>query len=408
VANCPLLTLLFGLESKVDKALEEKLTNGGRVPLPVGMNLNKLVKADEIVGGIRKGDPMAVAEFKKHLGVRFGETLTTGDDFIFAFAQLTALQVDTQFAEADRTWSQAIDVETVSSFEAPKVYSIDYDSVTGFARPETEPGKPSNVAPIVPEGSPYPGFNFGFQEAASGAIHKSGGRFNLSFEKIVADPGVIVPQLPGLITEFLLDREEYDAWSGLLTFIDNAANHLAAATNLDGTTVPVDSPLNRASLAAALSQARLAEINGRKARVASYNVIVPLGQREVAEFYINNYQVTGAVDGSLTVQFPGYNPLSGIAGVVESEYFTGTQWALIPAKGAVRGNKKFYGLGRLLGHEGPEVRIQDVTGNYAGGGSVSPFEGSFETDSASMRGRIISGGLGWNPEYAIISDGDGV
>lgn len=391
----------------MDKALEEKLTNGGRVPLPVGVNVEKMVAADRIVEGIRKGDAQAVGEFKSHLGARFSETLTTGDDFIFAFAQLTALQVDTEFQEAERTWSEAIGVDTVSSFDAPKVYSIDYDSVSGFARPQTEDGKPSHVAPIVPEGSPYPSFNFGFEEAQSGSIHKAGGRFNLTFEKIVADAGTIVPQLPGLITEFLLDREEYDAWSGLLTFIDQPANHLQAATNLDGSTVVADAPLNRASLAAALSQARNVAINGRKVRVSSYNVVVPVGQREVAEFYINNYRVTGAQDGSYSVEFPGYNPLSGIGKVVESEYFTGTQWALIPAVGAVRGNKKFYSLGRLVGHEGPEVRVQNVTGNYLGGGAVSPFEGSFDTDSAAMRGRIICGGLGYNSEYAVISDGDG-
>lgn len=389
----------------MDKALQEKLTNEGRVPLPVNMNLDKLVAADKIVEGIRKGDANAVAAFKSHLGARFSETLTTGDDFIFAFAHLTALAVDTQFAEADRTWDQAIDVETVSSFDAPKVFSIDYDSISGFARPETEAGKPSNVPPIIPEGSPYPSFNLGFEEAASGSIHKAGGRFNLTFEKIVADPGILVPQLPGLITEFLLDREEYDAWTGLLTFIDQPANHLDAATNLDGTTVAADAPISRAALAAALTQAKNREINGRKVRVSSYNVVVPVGQREVAEFYLNNFQVNGATDGSLQVSFPGYNPLSGISGVVESEYFTGTQWALIPAKGAVRGSKRFYSLGRLLGHEGPEIRLQNVTGNYAGGGTVSPFEGSFDTDSAAIRGRIICGGLGWNSGYAVISDG---
>lgn len=391
----------------MDKALEEKLTNGGRVPLPVGVNVEKLVAADRIIEGIRKGDSQAVGEFKSHLGARFSETLTTGDDFIFAFTQLTALEVDTQFAEAERTWTQAIGTETVSSFDAPRVFSIDYDSVSGFARPQTEEGKPSNVAPIVPEGSPYPEFNFGFEEAAAGGIHKAGGRFNLTFEKIVSDAGTIVPQLPGLITEFLLDREEYDAWSGLLSFIDTPANHLQASTNLDGTEVVADAPINRASLSAAIRQARSAEVGGRKVRVNSYNVIVPVGQREVAEFYINNYAVTGAQDGSQTIEYPGYNPLSGIAGVVESEYFTGTQWALIPTVGAVRGSKRFYSLGRLVGHEGAEIRVQNVTGNYLGGGSVGPFEGSFDTDSAALRGRIICGGLGWNSEYAVISDGDG-
>lgn len=391
----------------MDKKLEEKLTNGGRVPLPVGVNVQKLVAADRIIEGIRKGDPMAVAEFKRHLGVRFGETLTTGDDFIFAFAQLTALAVDTEFESADRTWDQAIETQTVNSFEGAKIFSIDYTQVEGFARPQTEADKPAWVPPIVAEGNPYPIFNLGSEEAQSGGIHKAGGRFNLTFEKIVSDAGVIVPQLPRIITEFLLDREEYDAWHGLLEFIDVPANHLQAATNLDGTEVPADAPISYAALAAALRQARLAEIGNRKVSVSGYNVVVPTGEADVARFYLNNWGINGATDGSYDVTFPGYNPLQGIRGVVESDYFTGTQWALIPAKGAIRGNKPFYALGRLLGHEGPEVRVQNVTGNYSAGGAVSPFEGSFDTDSAAFRGRIISGPLGWNSEYAVISDGDG-
>src|SRR5690606_28248295 len=144
-----------------------------------------------------------------------------------------------------------------------------------------------------------------------------------------------------------------------------------AATTLDGVSVPADAPLSRAALAAALTQARNAEINGRKVRAGSYRLIVPTGSREVAEFYLNNVAVTGAQDGSLTLSFPGYNPLGGISGVTESDYFTGTQWALIPAPGSIRGNKQFYNLGRLRGHEGPEVRVQNLTGNYAGGGAVA-------------------------------------
>lgn len=391
----------------MDKKLEEQLTNGGRVPLPVGANLRKLAEADRIIGGVRAGDPHAIADFKSHLGVRYGETLTTGDDFIFSFAHLTSLAVDTEWEENERNWDDAIETQTVGTFDGAKIYSIDYTNVEGFSRPQTEPDKPDWVPPIVPEGSPYPMFKLGAEQAQAGGIHKAGGIFGISFERIVADAGEIVPQLPRIINEFLRDREDYDAWSGLITFIDNPTNHLQAATTLDGQTVAADAPIGWASIAAALSQARNAEINGRKVRVSSYNILVPVGQKEVAEFYLNNFRLDGAQDGLRSISFPGYNPLSGVRGVVETEYLTGTQWALIPAKGSIRGNKPFYALGRLRGHESPDIRIENVAGNYAGGGAVSPFEGSFETDQARMRGRVISGPLGWNPEYAVISDGDG-
>lgn len=388
--------------------LLETVTKGGKLPVyNPQLNDAKLIAADRILEGVRNNDNSAITAFKSHLGCRFGEAIhTTGDDFIFAFAQLSAFQVQNEWEAAERTWSQAIETETVTSFETPKSYSIN-PVVEGFERPVTEPGKPGHIVPIVPEGSVYPHFLFSGELAESNRLAKAGGRYDLTFEQIVADAAGIVPMIPRLITESLLEREEYDAWAGLIEFIDVPANHLAAATNLDGSQVPADAPISYAALAAALTQARNREIDGRKVNVSSYNVIVPLGQADVARFYLNNFAVDGATDGSYNVTFPGFNPLAGIVGVVETEYLTGTQWALIPAKGAIRGNKKFYRLGQLAGNIGPELRLQNVTGQYLGGGAVPPFAGSFETDSAAFRGRIIDGGLGWHNEYAVISDGDG-
>lgn len=393
----------------MDKKLEEKLTNNGRVPLPVGVNKAKLIAADQIIEGIRKGDALAVGAFKSHLGARFGEALTTGDDFIYAFNHLTAVQVDNEWQAADRTWAEAVEVQTVGSFDAPKVYSIDAE-VTGFSRPATEPGKPAWVAPIVPEGSPYPEFKFSGQLASGGSIHKSGGAFGLSFERIVSDPGEIVPVLPKLITEFLLEREEWDVWNGLKSFI--ASRHLTGGTTLDGTVVPADAPLSRGALDMAIQQLDLMKIGEHPIQVSAYTLVVPVGSARVANYYLNVLQLNGenvtATGTERVYTFANYNPLSKINKVIESKYFSGTQWSLIPSKGAIQGSKRFFNLGRLRGHEGPEIRVENVAGNYLAGGAVAPFEGSFSTDSARLRGRIISGGLGWNSEYGLTSDGDGV
>lgn len=392
--------------------LVEHITKGGVLPLYNSrLNDAKLIAADKVVEGIRMNDNAAVTAFKSHLGARFGEAIhTTGDDFIFAFAQLSAFSVQNEWEAAERTWDQAIATETVSSFADPKTYTI--NPVTeGFARPATEPNKPGHIVPRVPEGSPFPHFVFGGEAAVANGLGKSGGRYDLTFEQIVSDVAGIVPLIPRLITESLLEREEYDAWQGLVSFIDQPDNHLKADTTLDGEAVVADAPLSRAAIAAALKQARQRTIDGRKVSVSSYNLIVPTGERETAEWYLNTLGLSGleTVTGNTTrvYNLNGYNPLSGVSAVIETDYLSGTQWALIPAKGAIRGNKKFYSLGQLAGHIGPELRLQNVTGQYLGGGAVPPFEGSFETDSAAFRGRIISGGLGWNSEFAVISDGDG-
>jgi len=393
--------------------LLETITKGGKLPsFNPSLNDAKVMEADKILAGIAENDNLAVYEFKKHLGARYGEAIhTTGDDFIFAFAQLQSYSVDNEWEAAERTWDQAIATEQVSSFDAPTTYSIK-PVVDGFARPATEPGKPGNVAPLVPEGSPYPHFIFSGERSAAGSIRKRGGRYDLTFEQIIKDVVGIVPQIPKLINETLLESEEFDAWYGLIQFIDVPANHLQAGSTLLNESVPADAPLSRAALALALEQAANREINGVKVKVSGYNLIVPTGKKLSAQFVINTLQPSAitTTDGLVaqTVNLNGYNPLSDIVGVIETDYLTGSQWALIPAKGAIRGRDKFYALGQLIGHVGPELRLENVTGQYLGGGTPAPFEGSFTTDSAAFRGRIIQGGLGWNNQYAVISDGDGV
>lgn len=393
------------------KTLLETLTREGQLPtFGHALNDKKLMEADRVLAGVAAGDNSAVTAFKSHLGCRFGEAIhTTGDDFIFAFAQLKAFEIQNEWEAAERTWSDAIETETFSTFDAPVSYSIN-PQTDGFKRPN-EPKKPGHIVPKVAEGAPYPHFTFSGEQAKSGSIGKAGGRYDLTFEQIIRDTVGIVPLIPRLINESLLEREEYDAWQGLVSFIDVSANHLVAGTSMIGEQVVADAPLSRAALAVALRQAQNRKVNGKKVKVSSYNLIVPTGTGEDARFLLNTLGLTGLqqTDGLQTqiLSVNGYNPLSKIGGVVETDYLDGTAWALIPAKGSIRGNDKFYKLGQLAGHVGPELRLQNVTGQYLGGGAVPPFEGSFETDSAAFRGRIIGGGVGWNSGFAVFSDGDG-
>lgn len=396
------------------KLLEQITREGliGFVDAPAaGLSDAKLIAADQIIEGVSRGDHNSIAQFKRSFGCQFGEAIhTTGDDFIFAFAQLTAMSVVDEWEAAERTWEEAIEVEETTSFKAPKFYSI--NPVTeGFARPQTEPNKPAHIVPIVPEGQPYPHFLFEGELAKSGGLHKAGGEYGLTFEKIVDDVAGIVPIIPKLITESLLEREEYDAWMGLITHIWVSANHLQGGTTIDGQAVATDAPLSRAAIMAAVEQGNNREIiPGRKVQVTSWRLIVPRGQKLQADFYLNQLRAGEIIttDGLVQRTFSsGYNPVSQIAGVTETDYLSGTQWALIPNKGAIRGTRQFYKYGRLRGHVGPEIRVENATGQYLGGGSVPPFEGSFKTDSAAFRGRVIGGGLGWNDEFAVVSDGDG-
>ena len=396
----------------MDTLLEQVTKNGKIRQFSPTLNEAKIKRADEIIAGVTRGDNDAVAAFRNHLGARVGENIhTTGDDFIHAFAQLTALQVDNDWEAAERDWTEVVETETFATWDTPTTYAVNA-KVEGFARPQTEPDKPDHVVPIVPEGSPYPSFTFSGESAEWGGIHKAGGQYGLTFEKIVQDPVGLVPLIPKLITESLLEREQYDAWHGLAQFVRVAANELAAGETLDGVATDPNAELTRDSLAVALRQAQAVEIRGRKVNVGSYNLIVARGKKELVDYMLNSVNLTGfdVNDGVNTVRkytFSGYNPFTKLAGTYETDYLSDDEWMLVPAKGSVRGRDKFYKLGKLRGHEGPELRIQNLTGSYLGGGSVPPFEGSFDTDSAAFRGRIIGGPVGWFNQYAVWSDGQG-
>ena len=60
---------------------------------------------------------------------------------------------------------------------------------------------------------------------------------------------------------------------------------------------------------------------------------------------------------------------------------------------------------RLRGYTSPELRVNNATGSYVGGGIVNPFEGSFTNDTIDYRFRYPTGGVLWDDTYVLKSDG---
>src|SRR5690606_16920771 len=122
--------------------------------------------------------------------------------------------------------------------------------------------------------------------------------------------------------------------------------------------------------------------------------------------YMLNFVVgpVGYDDGPAQFLINGYNPLAGIE-IIESEFIEEDHWFLIPKANQAR--RPVLELLRLVGHEQPELRVQGNTGTYEGGGAVSPFEGSFDNDSADFRLRMFTRGILWTKELVVWSDGSG-
>ena len=99
--------------------------------------------------------------------------------------------------------------------------------------------------------------------------------------------------------------------------------------------------------------------------------------------------------------------VAGVTEVIESPFVSGNAWYLVPDPGSLGAGRDVLKLHKLIGHETPELRVENVTGNYVGGGTVSPFEGSFSTDTSRFRIRQFGSGFNWFPNAVIWSTGAG-
>lgn len=370
-------------------------------PAGRGLTRPKLEEMKRLVSGTVRGDRAARGLLESHL--------TTGDDSIFSFTYLIGAQALPLFDNLPRTWNQIADTQSYPDFGGIERFAL-VPEVDGFARPQTEAGKPSNVPPVVPESSPYPNFTFEGELYNAGGLRKRGGAFSLSWEKMISKLSILVPQIPQLLAESFRDAEEWEVYSQLLAGA-TTANDLSAGTTVTGASVPANAPLSRDALILAIQQLSQRTLDGRPVSLSGgLRLLVPVGGALAANFFLN--QTLGEISTNPASGTPeyvyqvngGYNPLQGIT-VVESEYVTGTNWYLLPAPGA--SVRPILELAKLVGHETPEFRIENATGNYFTGGAVSPYEGSFDTDDIKLRGRYPLKGVFWTPDLLIWSNGTG-
>lgn len=376
-------------------AYKDPFTLDGRVkPLP-GVTKRKTEAMKRLIEDTMRGSYQAAGTLR--------EVMTTSDA-IFNFAHTVNLNFVPDFENLPREWGAIAGKRGASDFRPVALYTMTrtwQDGVLGD-------GDPAHVAPIVPEGSPYPVAYMAGEEIEGGKLVKRGFTTNFTFEAFINDTVGFIRALPENMREVALDTEEFEVFSALLNNLDNS-NALAAGANPDGTSVVANAPLSRESLIQAMIQLGQRKHNGRYIPAnGQYILLVAPGQKLFADFILNNIALSGMVGGAneeLALTVSGYNPLAAIE-ARESEYVTGTNWILTPRGGKV-GPRPVLERLYLVGHEVPELRVSDATGSYVGGGMVTPFEGSFENDSATFRLRQFGAGVVWTPQAIIHSSGAG-
>lgn len=382
------------------KTYKNPLTLDGKIKLDPHVTPAKVKAVKELAEATMSGDRRAKGILE--------ESITTSDA-IFNYAALVNANVLPEFETEPDTWNQIAGTRLVSDFRAPTLYSI---------VPEYQPGvvgsgTPRGVLPVVPEAAAYPYATLEQETSEVGGIRKHGLKAGFTMEAWLNDSVGALQAIPDSFRRLARDTDEAEVYTALVQGV-TAASELVGGQVPTGATVPANAPLSRDALIRAIIEIGERQVNGRYVRIAGgFNLIVPRGQGVFANFILN--QTLGEIrqtDGGNQFVYGvngGYNPLGNIS-VVESEYIvaTGTDvpWYLVPQQGTT-GGRPVLELLRLVGHELPELRVNNATGVYVGGGAISPFEGNFENDAADFRIRTFARGILWSPELIVFSDGTG-
>jgi hypothetical protein len=81
-----------------------------------------------------------------------------------------------------------------------------------------------------------------------------------------------------------------------------------------------------------------------------------------------------------------------------------TAWYLFAAPNFGRGA---IWLGRLLGHESPELFVKEPNARRLGGGAINPLDGDFDTDDVQYKVRHVLGVTIVDPRLTVVSKGTG-
>lgn len=366
---------------------KDKFTLDGRVKMVPGVTETKVRAVKTLLEKHYAGDRIATATLH--------EALTTSDA-IFNMAYLATMNFIPQYDLAPRVWTTVAGTRPVPDFRPATLYSLNRTWTDGNGGSDVLSKDIQGAAPIIPEGSAYPYAYISGLTAEGGSVVKRGFKTDWTLESRINDALGAIEQLPSEMLEVSLDTEEADVFGALVA---QATTTLAGGTVPSGVVVPANAPFSRDAVIQAIVELANRTIGGRRIQVTGgYNLVVPVGQKPFVDFVLNQAYLE-VQNGAYVLNVSGYNPLADVS-VVESIYVTGTIWYLIPKPGATK--RPVLERLSLRGYETPQLFVENLTGNFVGGGSVSPFEGSFNADVITLKLRQFGGGVVWDSGTAVV------
>jgi hypothetical protein len=364
------------------REFQDKFTLDGLVMPPKGVTLESVGKVAKLVAEGMRGSYVAEAQLK--------ESLMSGDLASSVAHFMNVITIPQLPEDHERPVAAIAGFRTVPDFRPATLFSI-FGKLGG-------PGVTADgSAPRVPQGTPYPVATISGAESAYSKLGKRGNRVNWDFEDFVNDTLGVLNGIPAELQEVALQTE----WMEVGEAVIKATTVLPAVTLPDGTTVPTNAPLSANAIFAAIQALAQRTVNGAKRKIGTlsgYNVIVPVGQKVFADYAIhqalNIVTVLPGTSGGAVYGPPDNTALNTVT-VIEHEAVTGTKWYLMPKPGAYR--RPVIDVLRLRGYETPQLRVKTEGGDGF----------SFDTDSASIRLRMVTGAALWSQDPVVYSKGTG-
>lgn len=385
------------------KTYNNPYTLDGRLKYGNWVTESKVKYTEELVNKMQQGDKQAKGLF---------EALITTSELSLNLAHLVNAAVLPQIDDLELVSDQIAGTYTTDHFRDNYLYTpnVSFDAGTvgkGGKGGRTE--APLDHLPIVPEGTPYPETNWKGELVEGSAITKRGVGIGITWEALKNDASGIVANIPTMFKTLATNTLEHVVFGKLAgASVGTGAGQivgLAGGTAVDGTSSIANAPLSRTSITVAKAQLKKSIKDNYGERInGGFNLVVAVGQGELANFVINTLDLAKINDANFQYNVNGYNPLSDVT-VIESVYVTGNEWFLLPRKGTTV--RPVIDRLKMVGYEQIDLRVENLAGQYVGGGQVEPFEGSFEADTGRWRARLVTDSVIWSPKAILKSTGAG-
>lgn len=257
---------------------------------------------------------------------------------------------------------------------------------------------------LVPEATEYPGGDLA-ETLYEFLVKKYGRRLPLTWEMIVNDELGAFRNLHEVLAFAASEHEGIVTAEALMNGAKSDVN--TAFFKSANSNAPESAALDAASLQAAIEAVSQRKTRDGKIVARPHLVlVVPPTLEFKARELLTATEIRRVVgDETIVSQNPLANSLTLVVEpnlLLNTNSKAATTWFVLPAPNPAR---PALVTGFMSGRTAPDIRVSNDTGNYVGGGSVNPLEGSFEDDTIQYRVRHIVGAAAIDPLHTFVSRG---